>query len=52
MLLTDVVMGWKSSQQTHSAKILTGHVVPIKPFQDVKIVITQLKRVRRLHLGN
>ena len=29
MLLTDGVMGWKSSQQTHCAKILTGHVVSI-----------------------
>ena len=29
MLLTAGVMGWKSSQQTHGAKILTGHVVSI-----------------------
>ena len=29
MLLTDGVMGWNSSQQTHCAKILTGHVISI-----------------------
>ena len=29
MLLTDGVMGWNKSQQTHCAKILTGHVVSI-----------------------
>ena len=28
-MLTDGVMGWKSSQQTHCAKFLTGHVVSI-----------------------
>ena len=55
MLLTDGVTGWKSSQQTHCAKILTGNVVSIittQAFQDGKIVITQLKMVRRLHSGN
>ena len=25
MLLTDGVIGWKSSKQTHCAKFLTGH---------------------------
>ena len=46
--------GWKSPQQTHCAKILTGHVSIIRTqaLQDVKIVITELKRVRRLHSGN
>ena len=29
MLLTDGVMGWKSSQQTRCAIMLTGHVVSI-----------------------
>ena len=55
MLLTDGVMGWKISQHTHCAKLLSEHVISIittKPFQAVKRFITKLKRVRRLHVGN
>ena len=55
MLLTDGVMGWRSSQQTHCANILTGDVASIITTQALSGCHNShytTEKVRHLHSGN